>query len=69
MNSDTPTPPPPQDDIGQSADQLSQNLENATNGVDDIANNLEQIVEKGISQAEDKLDGFLKSLDNFLGKF
>lgn len=72
INDVSPPPQPddlPQDDITQPADTISQHLEGAASGVTDIVDNLDKIVDKGLSQAEEKLDGFLSSLDNFLGKF
>lgn len=67
--SDTTTPPPANDDLTQPAEELGQNLQNATDGASDIADNLERIVDEGLAQAEEKLDSFIKGLDNFLGKF
>jgi hypothetical protein len=72
INDVTPPPQPDniaQDDITQPADAISQHLEGAADGITSVADNLDQIVEKGLSQAEEKLDGFLNGLDNFLGKF
>lgn len=66
--SDTPDPIN-DNDLTKPADQLAQNLENATDGVEDVVDNLERMVDQGLTVAEEKIDGFLKGLDNFLGKF
>jgi len=63
------TPPPTNDDLTQPAEELKQNLQGATDGVGDITDNLERIVDESLAQAEEKLDSFIKGLDNFLGKF
>jgi hypothetical protein len=67
--SDSPSPPPTDDELTQPAGELKQNLQGASDGVSDITDNLERIVDESLTHAEEKLDSFIKGLDNFLGKF
>lgn len=62
------TPPQP-DDLSKPAEELSQTIEGATNSVGDLAGSVEQKIDDTLQQAEEKLDGFIDGLENFLGKF
>jgi hypothetical protein len=67
--SDSPSPPPTDDELTRPAEELKHNLQGASDGVSDITDNLERIVDESLTHAEEKLDSFIKGLDNFLGKF
>lgn len=60
---------PVKDDITAPADQLADKLNSASNGVGDLAKNMDTVIERKLDNAEQKLDTFMKNLDNFLGKF
>jgi hypothetical protein len=69
MNMDEITPPPVVDTISQVASDASGQIGSAIDGVSGAADGIGQVVEDGITQAEEKLDGLMSGLDNFLGKF
>lgn len=71
MNDDIKRPilPPAQSDSSQLGDDAAKGVDKAASGVDDIANNLEGMIDRGLNTAEEKLDDFIKGLDNLLGKF
>jgi uncharacterized phage infection (PIP) family protein YhgE len=69
MDNATPDPQQLPDDLTSAADDAAQQLENATAGLDGIADNLGQTLEDGLNSAEQKFDDFMGGLDRFLGKF
>ena len=48
---------------------LSQKLSTSAEGVDDVADNLEKMMVKGLDTTEKKLNGLIDGLDKLLGKF
>ncbi len=53
--------------IKKPVQDFSQKLTNAADGADDVAKNLEQVVDHKLQQAEKKIDDFLSVFDKFLG--
>jgi len=57
------------DSVKKPVADLSNKLNQAADGADDVAKNLEKAMDDGIKQVEHKLDNFLGDLERFLGKF
>lgn len=76
MNNDI-TPPKPSDSdnsiipesIRQAAGDISNNLTNAADNVEQLTNKFEEKIDQTLQQAEGKFDSFVTGLDKFLGKF
>lgn len=67
MDDNNPQPQVP-DDLTNAADEATQKLEGASDGVANMADNLTQSLEDGLNTAEQKLDAVTSWLDKFLGK-
>lgn len=68
MDDNIPKPPQVSDDLGNAADEVTQKLEGATDGVANIGDNLAQNLEDGLNTAQEKVNVVTSWLDKFLGK-